>query len=358
MEVHLQSMAKHIRKYKGGRFDIQELFFRFTVDTATEFLFGQSVYGLRDESINEYPPEDFESRSKFFDSFTTAENYLATRAWTQNWYWLINPKEFRDANAVVHDFAKFYVDKALMATPEEVEERNRGGYIFLYEMVKDTRNPQVLQDQLLNIMIAGRDTTAGLLSFTMYELARNPEIWEKLKEEIYAKFGYGDNAAVEDITFESLKRCEYLKCIINEVLRLYPNVPVNYRVAAKNTTLPRGGGPDGKSPTFIPKEQVIGYVVSATHRNPDFYGKDADVFRPERWEDKNLKPGWAYLPFNGGPRICLGQQFAMTETYYVITRLVQMFPNLSARDESNAYPPKMNSQLTVSLAEGSYITLT
>lgn len=358
LEDHLQSMAKHIRKHKGADFDIQDLFFRFTVDTSTEFLFGQSIYGLRDDSINEYPPEDFENSAKFYDSFTTAQHYLATRAWTQNWYWLINPKEFRFANAVVHEFANFYVRKALQASPEEVEERSRGGYIFLYELVKETRDEQVLRDQLLNIMIAGRDTTAGLLSFTMYELARNTEVWKKLKEEIYAKFGYGEEALIKNITFESLKRCEYLKCVINEVLRLYPSVPVNYRVAVKDTTLPQGGGADGHSRTFIPKGQVIGYVVSATHRDPNIYGKDADVFRPERWEDKDLKPGWGYLPFNGGPRICLGQQFAITEASYVIARLVQMFPNLSNSDKSNVYPPKLNSQLTLSLAEGSWISLT
>lgn len=358
LEGHIQSLAKHIRKHNGSGFDIQELFFRLTVDTATEFLFGQSIYGLRDESINEFPPESFESSSKFFDCFTVSQNYLATRAWTQNWYWLINPKEFKDSNAVVHDFARFYVDKALRATPEEIEERSRGGYVFLYELVKETRNPQVLQDQLLNIMIAGRDTTAGLLSFTMYELSRNPEIWEKLKAELYDKFGSGEDSNIEEITFESLKRCEYLKWVINEVLRLYPNVPVNFRVAVKDTSLPRGGGADGKMPVLIKKGQVIGYVISATHRNPEHFGKDADVFRPERWGDKNLKPGWAYLPFNGGPRICLGQQFAMTEASYIITRVAQMFPNLLSCDKSNVYPPPMNSQLTLSLSEGSWINLT
>ena len=358
LERHLQSLAKHIRKHKGEGFDIQDLFFRLTVDTSTEFLFGESIYGLRDETINEFPPESFERSSEFFNSFTKSQNYLATRAWMQNWYWLINSRVFRDSNEVVHNFAKFYVNKALKATPQEAEERSKDGYVFLYELVKETRDPQVLQDQLLNIMIAGRDTTAGLLSFTMYELSRNPQIWEKLKTELYDKFGYGENSRVGEITLESLKSCEYLKWVINEVLRLYPSVPVNYRVATRDTTLPRGGGADGRLPTFIRKGQVIGYVISATHRNEQYFGKDADVFRPERWGDRNLKPGWSYLPFNGGPRICLGQQFALAEAYYIITRLAQMFPNLLSADTSNIYPPRMDSQLTLSLTDGSWVHMT
>lgn len=357
LEDHLQRLAKHIRKFKGGKFDIQELFFKFTVDTSTEFLFGQSTYCLMDESIDEYPIVEFDGSRDFYQAFNISQAYLSTRAWFQHVYWLVNPKEFKECNAVVHKFASYYVNKALQATPEENEEKGKDGYIFLYELVKQTRNPKVLQDQLLNIMIAGRDTTAGLMSFAFYELARNPECWERLKEEVYEMFGSGDNAQIDEISFESLKKCTYLKWVINETLRLYPSVPINYRVALKDTTLPHGSGPDGKSPVFIRKGTVIGYLISATHRNPDYYGKDADEFKPERWGDKDLKPGWAYLPFNGGPRICLGQQFAMTEASYVIARIAQMFPNLKSEDTSGVYPPKLSSQLTVNLVDGSWISL-
>jgi cytochrome P450 len=67
------------------------------------------------------------------------------------------------------------------------------------------------------------------------------------------------------------------------------------------------------------------------HRRTDIYGPDADIFRPERWE--HLRPGWEYLPFNGGPRICLGQQYALTEASFVTVRLVQEFKRIESRDE-------------------------
>jgi len=84
-------------------------------------------------------------------------------------------------------------------------------------------------------------------------------------------------------------------------------VPINFRVAATDTSLPVGGGPDGMSPIYIRKDSVITYVVYAMHRRKDLWGPDAESFRPERWEE-NGKHGWEYLPFNGGPRICLGRK--------------------------------------------------
>lgn len=358
LETHVQNLAKHIRKHKGQEFDIQDYFFRYTVDTATEFLFGQSLFGLMDETIGERPPpESYQGSGDFYDSFTNAQETCASRAWAQNLYWLVQPPGFKRHISVVHDFANFYIQKALELDQDTLDKLSEDGYIFLYELVKETRNKTILRDQLLNIMIAGRDTTAGLLSMFFFEVSRNPEIWEKLKEAIYQDFGTAETCNLEEITFEQLKKCEYLKWCINETLRLYPNVPLNFRCATKHTTLPRGGGKDMQSPVYVPKGTVVAYVIGSTHRNPDYYGKDADVFRPERWGDKNLKPGWAFLPFNGGPRICLGQQFALTEASYTIVRLAQMFPNLESADKSKSYPPPIHAQLTLSLSEGDYIRL-
>jgi cytochrome P450 len=357
LEFHVQSLVAHIRASKGASFDIQDLFYKFTVDTSTEFLFGDSVTSLRDESIGYTAKDDeYDGKEEFSEAFNVAQLHTANRILLQGLYWLYNPKEFVRSTKSVHRFAEFYVNKALGLSESELEKVSEGGYIFLYELAKQTKNPRVLKEQLLNIMIAGRDTTASLLSFTLYELARNPEVFKKLQEEIWIKFGKGDEARIEEITFESLKKCEYLKAVINEVLRLYPAVPQNFRVATKHTTLPRGGGPDGLSPVFIRKGEVVSYSIAATHREPQYYGNDADVFRPERWfEPLTKKLGWAFLPFNGGPRICLGQQFALTEASYTVTRLVQIFDKIESFD--TIYPPKKASHLTMSLQDGCNISL-
>jgi len=81
------------------------------------------------------------------------------------------------------------------------------------------------------------------------------------------------------------------------------------------------------------------------HRRTDFYGPDAEEFKPERWE--HLRPGWEYLPFNGGPRICLGQQFALLEASYTTIRLMQKFPRIEPRDER-----PWSEWITLTLASG------
>ena len=90
-----------------------------------------------------------------------------------------------------------------------------------------------------------------------------------------------------------------------------PPVPLNFRVAVKDTSLPLGGGPDQKSPVYVRKGELVAYSVYAMHRRTDLYGPDAHSFRPERWEE-NSKRGWEYLPFNGGPRICLGRKLPLS----------------------------------------------
>ena len=88
-------------------------------------------------------------------------------------------------------------------------------------------------------------------------------------------------------------------------LRLHAVSPLNQRVANKHTVLPKGGGPDGNAPLAIAKNTLMYISVYTLHRRKDLYGQDADVFKPERWA--NLHPGWAFAPFGGGPRLCIGR---------------------------------------------------
>lgn len=158
----------------------------------------------------------------------------------------------------------------------ESEKEGKPKYVFLEEIAKETQDPALLRDSLLNILLAGRDTTASLLSFTFYLLVRYPEVEQRLRREIYEHFG--EEADSELLTFEGLKNCTYLRWVINETLRLYPVVPFNSRTATKDTTLPVGGGPDGKSPVFVPKGTNVEYSVYCMHRREDIWGSDANWY--------------------------------------------------------------------------------
>ena len=89
------------------------------------------------------------------------------------------------------------------------------------------------------------------------------------------------------------------------------------------------------------------------HRRKDLWGEDADKFRPERWESR--RPGWDYLPFNGGPRICIGQQFALTELSYVIIRLLQKIDGIDGSKVTQ--PARHNLTLTNCPADGVNVRL-
>ena len=187
-------------------------------------------------------------------------------------------------------------------------------------------------------------------------LVRYPDVLTKLRKEIYAVLGSEQN-----LTRGHIRSMPYLDCVLKEVLRVYPQVPANLRFATKTTIMPRGGGPDGQSPVLIRKGWGIMFAPYLMHRRTDLYGEDADIFRPERWEDGKLKNiGWRRLPFNDGPRFCLGKDLALMEASYGIARIIQAFatielPSGQVWDE----PGTERHALTLVLApaEGCKVTL-
>lgn len=126
-------------------------------------------------------------------------------------------------------------------------------------------------------------------------------------------------------------------------------------MAVRDTVLPLGGGKDGLSPVLVTKGTKVSYSLYAMHRRRDIYGPDSDEFRPERWEDGKLQPRWAYLPFNGGPRICIGQRYALTEVSYVLVRMAQEFRTLDSR---NFAPWEESLALTLCSRDGAKVCLT
>jgi cytochrome P450 len=160
---------------------------------------------------------------------------------------------------------------------------------------------------------------------------------------------------------EQIRKIPYLAHVISESLRLYPPVPLNNRTATKTTILPTGGGPSGNSPILVRKGELVVFSSYVNSRVKSIYGQDAHLFRPERWETGELKDvGWGYFPFNGGPRACLGQDFALMEVSYTIIRLLQAVPVISLpSDERNDAPGTERQRLTLvlSCAEGCRVNI-
>ncbi|KFZ23149.1 hypothetical protein V502_02370 [Pseudogymnoascus sp. VKM F-4520 (FW-2644)] len=300
-----------------GVVDLQPLFFRLTLDVTTAYLFGESVGSLK--------AEEKAREQTFEDAFNIAQEYISRRFKLPQLYWLSEGKEFRDACGKVHSFADEIINRNLS---HKIVEGDRSKSFFLEAMAKKSPNETALRSQIINILIAGRDTAACLLSWVFFLLVRHPQVLEKLQDEI-SKL---DSNAI--LTRSSLRDMNYLQNVLKGTLRLYPPVPFNERNALCATTLPTGGGPDGTSPVLIPKGSSVAYSVYAMHRRPDLYGMDAELFRPERWDEKlpmsqnEINSKWGYLPFNGGPRVCLGMDFALTEAAYTVVQIIQKFPTI------------------------------
>ena len=187
----------------GEQVDLQPLFFRFTLDTTSTFLFGQSTYTLKEgHSV---------TGLEFARSFDTAQDYVVKRFRLLDLYWLIGGPKFRQACALAHQF----IDKIIkLRQRKELYPNDRSGnYVFFDAVAKDSTNEEALRGQLLNILLAGRDTTACLLSWTFHLLARHPRVLLRLREEIkmMENVRAGRNLSRDDI-----KRMPYLANVLKE----------------------------------------------------------------------------------------------------------------------------------------------
>lgn len=190
-------------------------------------------------------------------------------------------------------------------------------------MAKQIHNPTELRYQILGVFLPARDITSTLIGNALFHLARNPTWWTKLRET-------SPSTAHEALTFEKLKSFLDFRYVLHETFRLQGPAGRVYRVALRDTVLPTGGGANGKSPILITKGTMIAMNIWCVHHDPDLWGPDVHVFRPERWVGR--KPLWDFIPFLGGPRICPAQQQVLTQATYLLVRLTQRFARIENRD--------------------------
>lgn len=166
-----------------------------------------------------------------------------------------------------------------------------------------------VRDEAITMIFAGHETTANGLAWTFYLLAKHPEVLARLRAEVDATLG-GRLPTLAD-----LPRLPYALQVFKESMRLYPPVPVIARRAARAVTV------DGYA---LDRMQGVAINIQGLHRRADFY-PDPERFDPERFTPENEKklPRHAYLPFATGPRVCIGNHFALMEGQILLAQLVQ-----------------------------------
>lgn len=168
-----------------------------------------------------------------------------------------------------------------------------------------------LRDEAMTLFLAGHDTTALTLSWLWYVLADHPEVDAKLYAELRAVLG-DRPPAVED-----LPRLPYVDQVVREGMRLYPAAYAFGREALADGEL--GGYRVRRGQTLLLAQWV-------THRDPRFWD-DPEKFEPERWQPARAAkvPKYAYFPFGGGPRVCIGNQFALIEAALLLAEIARRY---------------------------------
>jgi unspecific monooxygenase len=171
--------------------------------------------------------------------------------------------------------------------------------------------------QLINFLIAGHETTSGALSFALYFLSQNPEVFARARAEVDEVWGNQQRA-----DFDQVSKLRYLRRVLDESLRLQPTVPGYYRAAREDTLLA------GKYP--MKKGEWVLALTRSLHRDPRWGGdalKGVDEFDPDRFAREHVKarPSHLYKPFGTGERSCIGRQFALHEAVLVLGTLIRRY---------------------------------
>ena len=300
------------------------------LDVSTYFLFGTST-----NSLNPEPSAECE---EFLQAFTKAQRWVTKRreaGWFKFRYDF--DKDWKDTYTTVHRFVDKQVERALRDTEKEGKANlnsssQRKRYVLLNEMAKEIRDPIQLRYQILGVFLPARDTTSIAVSNILFQLARHPSIWKQLRET---------SLKLETpLAFDKLHSLIEFKHVLYETIRLVGPAARVVRAAVQDTILPTGGGPDQKSPVFVPKGTTVSLGMWCLHHDKDIWGDDVQEFKPDRWIGR--KANWEFLPFSGGPRICPAQKQVLTHVIYILVRLTQRFESIENCDPVHEYVERFN----------------
>jgi cytochrome P450 len=225
---------------------------------------------------------------------------------------------------------------------DDVKERKS-----VESLIKILENPQYgfsdneIEDELITVLLAAQDTTSLILSTSMLMLAMHKSVQQKAFDEVR------EHSQFNDFSYDTISRFQYIEMIIKETLRLFPVDHMTLRTASADIVL---------NDILIPRDSKLVIPVFNVHRNENIWGNDAASFKPERFEYdefKNIHP-YAFIPFTGGSRICLGRKYAML---FMKTCLAKLLLNYELDTKLNFNDIKLKFSITLKLAEDYVITL-
>ena len=259
--------------------------------------------------------------------------------------WIPTPGNYRAKRALsrFHDVVDELIDErraalsddsGTLAAPEGHDRDDLLSLLLTATYEDGTRmDREGVRDQLMTFLAAGHETTSLALSYAIFCLATHPETQAKLHQEL-------DDTLDGEPTAEALFELDYLDDVLTETLRLYPPAFVVFREPKRDVTFQGYDVEDG-SILSIPQWNV--------HRDGRWYD-DPETFRPERWRDglEDELPDYAYFPFGGGPRHCIGMRFALLEAKLALATMLRRFEFEAVTDP----PLDLSMQITLQPEDG------
>lgn len=287
----------------GVPIDVADLFFRYTLDSIGEIAFGFNVDSMHKDC-------------SFSQAFDAAQECAVDRfLWP---FWKFTPSPMGSYVKILNDFAANLIKERR----QDPDVRDRNDLLSRYMCMDGVDHSDAhLRDIVMNFMIAGRDTTAQTLSWLFYNLSRNPDKEAELLKEIDS---FDDGLP----DYDELRHMKYIMGAINETLRLCPPVPVDPKYVVKDDVLPNG--------YKVPAGVNVAWSMYCMGRMEKYWDRPLE-FLPERWLDpeknKERHP-FLFIPFQAGPRTCLGQNMAYLEAK-VMTFMILKSYRLELHDPEN-----------------------
>ncbi|GLH10362.1 Probable cytochrome P450 6t1 [Gryllus bimaculatus] len=336
-----RQLAQHVsgQHTQGGKdvleLDIKDLYTRFTNDIIATTAFGLSVDSLKNPK-NEFYMMGMETTTPSLKQILVVIGFLLFPKLTKALGGRLMPKKNIDFfDSLVHDTIRERREKGifrpdmlqllmqaqagqLKAESEEEKQNEERTTKYKLEDVDITA-------QALVFFFAGFETSATALCFITYAIATHPEVQKRLQNEVDEAMMHTNG----DLTYETVQGMKYLDMVVSEALRLYPPGIATDRQCSGDITIPAN---NGEPALHFKDDDVLWIPVCGIHRDPQYW-HDPEKFDPERFSDENkqnIKP-FTYMPFGFGPRICIGQRFALLEVKLALIYMVANF-ELSRED--------------------------
>ncbi|KAI3936542.1 hypothetical protein MKW92_045642 [Papaver armeniacum] len=362
----------HQASIHNKEIDIQDLFFRMTLDSTCKVGFGAEIGSLANDLTNS-------GFAKAFDQATsTVSSRFENPLWRLQRFFNVGCEAlFVQSIQVIDDFTYNLINKRKVELQGAKSPDNNGDkekhdmlsrLIELSEIPDSNLTDKSLRDAVINFLLAGRDSTASTLSWFIYMIMMNPNVAEKIYTELIA---FEENQAKEMIAYDptdpksftqkltqfasllnydSLGKLSYLHATITETLRLYPAVPQNSKGVLEDDVLPDG--------TKVRAGGLVNYVPYAMGRMVYNWGPDAILFNPNRWFNKeglfeSASP-FKFTAFNAGPRTCLGKDSSYLQMKITLAILCRFFNFHLTPD----HPVKYKMTIALSMEHGLKLTTT